>query len=180
MKIVAVLGSPRAESASSKIVKAILKGAETNGHESVIYEASKINLKGCQACGLCKKNEIDCVQNDDLKTYWNELHSADVLIVSSPNYHATICGPMVSFLNRHYCLCKKDRTLRLQGAKKLIGVFSQGNTDIDGYKNAYDWYLSRFTAYGMELQDIIIHTEQIPVTDDSDIIKRAYELGKKL
>jgi hypothetical protein len=32
----------------------------------------------------------------------------------------------------------------------------------------------------MELQDIIIHTEQMSVTDDSDIIKRAYELGKKL
>ena len=78
MKIVAVLGSPRAESASSKIVKAILKGAETNGHESVIYEASKINLKGCQACGLCKKNEIDCVQNDDLKTFVKVLQKSSV------------------------------------------------------------------------------------------------------
>ena len=180
MKIVAVLGSPRKQSASSKIVKAILKGAEENGHESIIYEASKINLKGCQACGVCKKNEIDCIQNDDLKSYWNDLHDADVLIVSSPNYHATVCGPMVSFLNRHCCLRKKDRTLRLESGKRIIGVFSQGNTDVDGYKSAYDWYLSRFNAYGMESADMIIHTEQMSVADDSDIIKRAYELGKKL
>lgn len=180
MKIIAILGSPREQSASSAIVKTILKGAEENGHVCSVYEVNKMNLKGCQACGNCKKNEIDCVLNDDLKMYWNDLHEADVLIVSSPNYHANVCGPMISFLNRHYCLRKKDRTLRLKAGKKLIGVFSQGNSDVNGYESAYKWFLSRFEAYGMELQDIIVHTETMPVTDDAEIIKRAYELGQKL
>ena len=180
MKIVAVLGSPRKQSASSKIVKAILKGAEENGHESIIYEASKININGCQACGVCRNNAVDCIQNDDLKSYWSDLHEADVLIVSSPNYHANVCGPMVSFLNRHYCLRTADKTLRLKPGKRIIGVFSQGNTDVYGYESTYKWFLSRFTAYNMELADMIIHTEEMAVTENSDIMKRAYELGKKL
>ena len=56
----------------------------------------------------------------------------------------------------------------------------KGNSDVNGYESAYKWFLSRFEAYGMELQDIIVHTEAIPVTDDAEIIKRAYELGQKL
>ncbi len=180
MKIVAVLGSPREQSASSAIVNEILNSAAKNGHVFVVYEPSKMNVKGCRACGECKKHGVDCVQNDDLAEYWKNLHEADVLIVSSPNYHANICGPMISFLNRHYCLRTADRTLRLKSGVKLIGVFSQGNTDIHGYDNAYNWFLSRFTAYGMELIDTIVHTENMPVTKDSEIMKRARELGQKL
>lgn len=180
MKIVAVLGSPREQSASSTIVKQILEGAETNGHTYTVYEASKININGCQACGVCRNNAVDCIQNDDLKSYWSDLHEADVLIVSSPNYHANVCGPMVSFLNRHYCLRTADKILRLKPGKRIIGVFSQGNTDVYGYESTYKWFLSRFTAYNMELADMIIHTEEMAVTENSDIMKRAYELGKKL
>lgn len=130
MKIVAVLGSPKKDSVSSAIAKEVLRGAEEAGHDIVIYNINDMNIKGCQACGYCKKHHVDCILEDDLSQYWKDLHECGALILASPNYCAQVSGPMITFMNRHYCLMMSDGP-RIKPGIKLVGVFSQGNRKQD-------------------------------------------------
>ncbi len=132
-KLIAVLGSSRPGSISMKAAEAFIKGAEEAGYSTVVFNVNDMNLKGCTGCKSCRSNGVDCVINDDMRNYLNELHSADALLITSPNYYAQIAGPMITFMNRHYCLSNPDKTSRIK------------NTPV------YDWYTGTFISKGMNL-----------------------------
>ena len=85
-----------------------------------------MRVRGCQGCRACKQKGIDCVVKDDLTPYWEDLHTCDALLVSSPNYASTVTGPMITYMNRHYCLLDENWQPRIKPGIKLIGVFAQG------------------------------------------------------
>jgi multimeric flavodoxin WrbA len=180
MKVVAVLGSPREESFSSTLAREVLRGAVDAGHQVVIYEVNKMNVQGCQACRHCKEHNVDCIVQDDLKPYWKDLHECGALLVSSPNYASQVCGPMITYMNRHYCLLDKDWKVRVHPGIKLIGVFSQGNGDAEAYTAQYNWYLGDFQNRDMVLVDTLIHTGREPLTPDDELMRRAFSVGKNL
>lgn len=179
MKVLAVIGSPHKNGPSSTITNEILNGAKAAGHEIKVYNINEMDIKGCQACGYCKENRDDCRLDDDLKPYWKDLSECDVLILSSPNYCSNVTGPMITFMNRHYCLMMPDGH-RVKKHKKLIGVFSQGWDNQDGYIEKYKNYLHDFEVRNMELTDILIHTKNMPYDKDSEIMKKAYLIGEQL
>lgn len=180
MKVVAVLGSPNERGNSSVIVKEILRGAADAGHQVVTYDINKMNIKGCQGCGYCRKNSADCKIDDDLKAYWKDLHECGALIVSSPNYYSQVVGPMITYMNRHYCLSDKDGNCRLHTGIKLIGVFSQGNSKQDAYKANYDWYLGTFAKRGMVLVDVLTKAGEEKIEPNCVLMRRAYKDGNTL
>lgn len=183
MKVVAVLGSPHKDGPSSTIAKEVLRGAKDAGHEVVIYNINDMNVKGCQGCGYCKKNYADCKLEDDLKLYWKDLHEAGALIVSGSLYCSQINGPMITYMNRHYCLVSSlpDKApVRVHPGIKLVGVFSQGWDKLDAYTDTYKWFLGDFQNRDMVLQDTIVHAGDMPYDEGSEIMKHAYEVGKAL
>ncbi|MDD5949947.1 MAG: flavodoxin family protein [Lachnospiraceae bacterium] len=180
MKVLAMTGSPNQKGSSTTLVNQILAGAKAAGHEVEELDVETLSVNGCKECMYCRTNNADCIQQDDLKDYWDKLRQADVLIVSSPNYYSTVTGPMITFMNRHYCLKDASRNSRIPGGKKLIGVFSQGNPDEQGYVANYDWYLNCFASLGMEVVDKLICTGTTSLEEDSEMMKRAFNLGKNL
>lgn len=180
MKVIAVFGSPHADGPSSTLVKEVIRGAEEAGHEVVSYHIKDMNFKGCQGCGYCKKNGCDCIREDDLKPYWKGLHECGALIVSAPNYAANVSGDMISYMNRHYCLLDSEWKLKIHRGIKLIGIFSQGNSDPEAYKDNYKWFLGDFENRAMVLQDMLIHTGGMSPEQEEEMKARAYELGKTL
>lgn len=113
-----------------------------------------------------------------MQKYYSELRSCSALLVTSPNYYANVTGPMITFMNRHYCMNNPDKTSRLQPGIKLAGIFAQGAPEnYPKYPATYDWYLSTFTGKGMELTDKLI------IGGDSNIdtvLNKAYKMGKNL
>jgi multimeric flavodoxin WrbA len=180
MKIVAVLGSPHEDGFSSTLAREVLRGAADIGHQVVLYEINKMNVRGCQGCRCCKENNTDCIVEDDLRSYWKDLHACGALLVSSPVYASQVCGPMITFMNRHYCLLDSDWNVRIHPGIKLIGVFSQGNGDVDAYKAQLKWYLGDFQNRAMVLVDMLIHAGNHPLTPESDLMRRAYQTGYHL
>jgi len=177
MKVIAVLGSPHRNGPSSAIARSVLQGAKDAGHEVVMYEINEMNMRGCQACYACKQGEgCDCVVNDDLKDYWKDLHECGALIVTSPNYGSRICGPVITYMDRHYCVDG-----RLHKGIKLVTVFSQGAKErYEQAEAAYEWCVNGFRHHGMELVEKIVHTGKDAYDADSEIIRHAYEVGKNL
>lgn len=178
MKITMVLGSPRAESISTKMAMAFAEGVQENGHEVIIYNINEMEVMGCQGCGLCRKYEKDCVIEDDLSDYFNDLWESDVLVITSPNYYAHPAGPMITFMNRHYCLFDKEKHPRFQETKKLYAFFAQGAPEgYEKYMPNYEWYISKFTQNNMDLEKMLICGGN---SDASAFMEEAYQAGKSL
>lgn len=181
MKLVAVIGSNRNESRSLKVANTIINKALAKGCDVKIYDINSINLKGCQGCGTCRKNSIDCILDDGLKDYWQDLHSCDVLLITGANYYSMPCGQMITYMNRHYCLTDNNKTNRLKSGKKLISVFSQGAPQVyPKYDPHYEWYIGTFLSKGMELMSQITIGGDSDLSANSEIMKLAVELGNSM
>lgn len=181
MKVIAVLGSPRKDSASSLLAERIMDGAREAGHEVVVYRINEMNVKGCQACRYCKENGVDCILEDDLKPYWKDLHECGALILAAPNYCGQVCGPMITFMNRHYCVMGLNGPTLEPDKIKLIGVFAQGGPVEGHYADAaYDWYLNDFLARKMVMTEKFIIGRGSDLSEDGELMKSAYALGKSL
>ena len=179
MKIVAVLGSPHKDGPSSVIAREVLRGAKDAGHEVVEYVINDMNVRGCQGCGTCKNQKIDCILQDDLLPYWKDLHECGALVLAAPNYCSQVSGPMITYMNRHYCLITKDG-VRVHPGIKLVGVFSQGADRYQAADDAYDWFLGDFQNRDRVLHAKLVHTRKDDWGPESEIMKQAYEAGKTL
>lgn len=180
MKVVAVMGSPRRDGKTNTLIREFLRGARDAGHETVVYNVNEMNIRGCQSCYTCKNTNCDCIIQDDLKDYWKTLHEADALIVGAPNYASNICGPMVTYMNRHYCLLDKDWNVRIHPGIKLYGVFSQGRENPADYMDVYKWYLADFENRKMQLQDVLVAGGRDGLEPEGELMKRAYRNGRNL
>lgn len=180
MRVIGVLGSPHREGPSSRLAREVLRGAQDVGHQIQVYEINEMNVRGCQGCRYCKDHGVDCIVEDDLLPYWKDLHTVGALVVSAPVYASQVCGPMITYMNRHYCLLDRDWKVRIHPGIKLVGVFSQGNQDAERYLPAYRWFLGDFQHRDMELVDMIVHTRALSYAPGSELMERAYNVGRDL
>lgn len=179
MKVIAVYGSIRENSSSKAVLDEMIRGAEAAGSEVVSLRIPAMRVGGCLACGQCQKNACDCVLSDDLADYWKELHDCGALLLAAPNHMGQVSGPMITFMNRHYCMSCRRKS-RLLNPVKLAGVFSQGAPAAGIYDSAYDWYLSVFTGLGMEPAGKIVVGGGSSLDAESDIMRQAWEIGNRL
>lgn len=177
-KVVSVMGSPRRESRSAQVAEAVITGIQQGSSIVIEYDVNKLDFSGCQACGLCRKEGTDCVIEDDFQDYLEDMKNADILLLAAPNYFSNIAGPMITFMNRHYCLNDKDGNNRLPSGKKVFCIFSQGAPEsYTEYEALYSTYMKTFEKLGFE------NAGHIVVGGDSDIealSAKAEEIGKAL
>lgn len=180
MKVVAVYGSPRKEGNCNTLLKEAVRGARDAGHEVTEYYINDMNVKGCQGCRACRAYDGFCILEDDLKPYWDQVQEAGALMVSAPNYCSLICGPMLTYMNRHYCILTNENKTKWTPGKKIVGIFSQGNGNKEAYLDKYEHFLRDFQYRSMERHALIVHAGQTPAAQSPELMAQAYEAGRTL
>ncbi|MFX0030842.1 MAG: flavodoxin family protein, partial [Candidatus Hermodarchaeota archaeon] len=66
MKIIGIVGSPRVEGNTQKLVEIMLASGADKGAETKIFNLNEMDIKGCQSCYHCKTTDEDCALNDDM------------------------------------------------------------------------------------------------------------------
>ena len=187
MQILAFNGSPRKKGNTSTIIESILKGARSNGAETIEVRLHDINLLGCLGCLSCRKNYGFCKQKDDLSPYLEMIKTCAGVVVGCPIYMYRISGQMKIFVDRNYSLYAGPaggpyQSMVLPG-KPYALVTSQGASDPELYKRSQR-YLAGMTGtgLGMKLVGKIVHTngEKSPANDDKALLERAFEIGRSM
>ncbi len=178
-KIVAFIGSPRKNSISTKLLHRVVEGAVDSGAEVVTYDLNDPQARGCQGCLYCRRNE-GCATKDYLQPMYEDIKSADGIVVSFPIYFGNISGQAKSWLDRMYPMLDGDFSPRYPG-KKAVTVFAQSNPDPDFAKGRIDETNMFFKLFGWETDTFLLHGHDAPgaVITDEDLT-RAYEAGKEL
>ncbi|MBN1594280.1 MAG: flavodoxin family protein [Candidatus Coatesbacteria bacterium] len=138
MKVIAIVGSPRANSNSGILAQEVLKSAEAEGAETKIFYANEMNMVGCQGCSACKYETDHCVQKDDMTHIYDELNTSDAVVFATPVYMFGMTGQLKLVLDRLFSYLTSDFLSRMPKGKKLGLIFTQGMPDAEVYSDYFD------------------------------------------
>lgn len=128
MKIIAISGSPRNKN-TNYMLKTILNSIN-EGCELVLLKNLKI--EPCNACGGCYDSH-ECIINDDMKSIYNKLKKANIIILGSPTYFDNVTGIMKNFIDRCLPLYLSRSLKNKKAALVTVGNYTEGEEKKGSY-----------------------------------------------
>ncbi|MDR0912963.1 MAG: flavodoxin family protein [Methanobrevibacter sp.] len=174
MKITGISGSPRPESSTNALIKAVLDS--TDG-ESQIFNINELDIKPCQSCYYCKENGV-CKYQDDYTDIVKALDESDVFVIGSPIYFSEVTAQLKTFIDRLYSVVNNQGI-----STKLVLIYVQANPDGSLYKPYIEAQSNMLSNIGFELVDTI-NAYGIPeyenLIENKEFLEKAKEIGSKL
>lgn len=100
MEILALAGSPRAESNTKIYIDKCMGFLEQKGHSTETIELRDYHVDSCKGCYGCFQGGGCQVTGDDFHEIFAKMESAKAIIVGSPVYHSSATPELMSLLNR--------------------------------------------------------------------------------
>lgn len=99
MTVLLFNSSPHENGCTYTALREIQKELEANGVDSEILQLGKEAVRGCTACGSCRKTG-QCVFDDAVNRLSARLKEADGFVFGTPVYYAGISGQLKSLMDR--------------------------------------------------------------------------------
>jgi len=97
--ILGVVGSPRVEGNTERVVAEALNAAKEDGAETELLRLADRDVKPCTACLSCRKTG-ECPIPDDFNPIFEKMVEADDIILSSPVYFSSATPQMKALIDR--------------------------------------------------------------------------------
>ena len=140
MKVLLINGSPRANGNTAVALEEMVKVFGEEGIETEIVHVGNQAVRGCIACGSCRKNG-KCVFEDAVNECASKLEECDGLVVGSPVYYASANATLIAFLDRLFYSTGFDKRMKV-GASVVAA--RRG-----GLSSTFDELNKYFTISGM-------------------------------
>ncbi|MCQ2199550.1 MAG: flavodoxin family protein [Paludibacteraceae bacterium] len=177
MNIIILSGSPRNGGNTEQLVDAFVSGA-SNQHSVEVISINDYHINPCIGCNSCfKRDDNSCFQNDNMKTIYSKLKSADMLVIASPVYFYGISAQLKAIIDRCHNPIRntfniKQTALILVGAATLPELF-------DSIITQYELCLKFFN-----LKDsgrvLVSGCRDKKDVEKTDALRQAYELGRSI
>jgi multimeric flavodoxin WrbA len=140
MRIMTILGSPRKQGNTAKVLEWVEEQFQSDGHEVDHVFVEDFSIRGCRACWSCQSGKIElCAVQDDANGIFERMIAADAVILAAPVFCWGFPGPMKCLVDRAMCLAldfvsTPDYSTRIQG--KPLGLVAtcggpeEGNAEI--------------------------------------------------
>ena len=189
MRILGLVGSQRKDGNSYLILKEALEGFEA---EMEIIQLAEVNVKWCDACGLCKST-MRCVIEDDVEFIFNKMKEADAVIISTPRY-LPIPSKLMALIERiaslyHFC-SEIDPHFRFPLEEKPFGLIvvsaGGGRQALEALKELafqviHCWRMKVVTIDSYPYLGVLARGEEVgEVLEDKGAIDQARKLIKEL
>ncbi len=99
MKVLLLNGSPNQNGNTARALQEMATVFETEGVEAEIVNVGHLDVRGCIACGQCRKLG-KCVFDDVVNRLAPKFEEADGLVLASPVYYASANGTLISLADR--------------------------------------------------------------------------------
>jgi multimeric flavodoxin WrbA len=179
LKVVGIIGGPKNDGNTFRLVRAVLDGALDAGHTVVTWK-----LKDVYIGHLGHFAGETLPPNDDFEKMQVDLESMGALVIGSPVWYGHVDTRTFNFINRTYVYNKhySEQKAEKWPKAKAVNVLTYGQKDENAYDNILDWYKMIWDWYGMteSINLVAAGTGKNPVEKRHDLIKRAKEIGRNL
>lgn len=177
MKAVGFVGSPREQGSTQKIVQQILLGAADAGADIKLYNINSLNIRGCQGCMSCRKNNT-CVLQDDMQLIYKEIISADLIVIGSPVYLFGVTSQTKMFIDRLFPFLNYNFSSNLR--KRTVIVYTQGDENKDAFKGSLDLTTSALALLGFRAKKVLIEgnlDDRSDISLNVELMEKAKNIG---
>jgi len=186
MKILSFMGSPRIKGNTDILLDYMLEAAQSEG--AIIKNVKLITLKyrGCIECGDCDSTGI-CSLKDDFTPLYDEIVSADAIVIASPIFFYNITSLTQMAIERAQALWVAKYRLKKQlvTSDNKLGIFvgigaSKGKRLFDGARLVVKYFFDaigvktnvNFLVKGVEKKsEVLLHKH---------LLEEVIDFGKKI
>lgn len=112
MKVLILNGSPRINGNTTIAINEMKNIFEKENIKTDIIQIGTKPIRGCMACGYCKKEE-KCVYNDEINDIAIKFKEADGLVIASPVYYASANATLIACLDRLFYSTNFDKSMKV-------------------------------------------------------------------
>jgi multimeric flavodoxin WrbA len=183
--VVVLLGSPRKKGNSTVLAKKIIEGVESVGAKVETVYLNGLNIKPCQGCYACKKqNSTGCAVDDDMQSLYPKLIESDAWIIASPVYWFNMSAQTKIFMDRCFALWNEDPQINSMYKKRIAIAMSYGDSDPfnSGCVNALRSFQDAYRYAGARIVGMVYGSAEEPgkIALNAELMAQAEEIGKKL
>lgn len=185
-KILAIMGSPRINKNTDRMIEYILSEVDRNRYEVKKIYLAKEDIKYCTGCDYCSR-EKECIIKDSMQDIYKEVDNSDIFIFGSPVYFNSVTGLSKNMIDRcqKYWSLKYSHGGQYKRGKDRKGIFlSSGGAKYSPDQFLYcipvmDYF---FRAINVEYVGnfFISDTDNIQINKRNDIIEELVKIGKNI
>jgi len=182
MKILAILGSPRAGGNTDILAERVLAGARDVGWETESAALRAMKVRGCVACDSCWRDGKPCIIDDDMTSMYDRIADADVLLFATPVYWYAPTAIMKAFIDRLVPFNRPEGRPLIAGKGAIVvsAYEEEGPAAVQPLLTMFDM---SFDYLGVEPIAKVVADGVGPkgaVLEKPEVLARAYEVGKGL
>lgn len=185
-KAVIIFGSPRKNSNTYMLAEQAIQGLQDSGASTEIFYLNEMDIKGCQACYYCKKNNTaECAVKDDMQEIMSSINEADGIIVASPIYFGGVTAQTKMWLDRLFPYINMDVGSLMPNGKKASVIITQNQPDPDLFADYIKSFKFMLQLIGFDLKEDLIASNldkgfKPMVSENESLLKKASTIGSNL
>ena len=158
MRIMTILGSPRRQGNTAKVLGWIEEHFQAEGHEVDSAHILDYRVQGCGECLACKKGTVElCSIDDDANGLYQRMVAADLVLIAAPVFCWGFPAQIKALIDRMFCMmdfaARRPHVPRLHGKRMALlltgGGAETNNADLvlAGFQQLVEWLLGRMAGY---------------------------------
>lgn len=179
LKVVGVIGGPKNDGNTFKLVRAVLDGALEAGHTVVTWKLKDVYLG---QIGYFEEKVL--LPLDDFDKMQPDLESMGALVLGAPIWYGQVDTRTFNLINRTYYYNKyySEENAEKWPNAQPVNVITYGREEPDAYDHVLDWLDGIWNWYGMEKSINLAApgTRENPVEFNKELLKKAKEIGRNL
>jgi len=179
MKVIGVVGSPRSEGNTARLVEEVLAGAREAGNETHIFYLGDMEIKPLEY-----GEDGYIYPEDDFTSLMPHLETMGGIVIGTPIYYDQVSSRTKLFIDRLYYYSMShgaEYRKRFPEGVKCINVITCGWDHPNAYDEVLEWMNGRMKNYWKmkvigDLKGYGSHKR--PIRDNESLLEEARELGK--
>ena len=158
MRAMTILGSPRRQGNTAKVLGWIESQFQGDGHEVDRADILDYRVQGCGECMACKRGTIElCSISDDANELYRRMVAADSVLIAAPIFCWGFPAQLKGLLDRMFCLMDMagEHPSAPWRAGKPMGLLLTGGGDekdnadlvIAGFEQLVHWIRGRMIGH---------------------------------
>jgi multimeric flavodoxin WrbA len=109
MRVMTILGSPRRQGNTAKILGWVEEQIQAAGHQIDAANMLDYSVRGCGECMACKKGTVElCSIDDDANTLFRRMVAADLVLIAAPVFCWGFPAQIKGLIDRMFCMMDFD------------------------------------------------------------------------
>ena len=184
MKVLGIMGSPRIEGNTDRLLDEALRGAQSQQAAVEKIVVDKLKITPCREYYGCLRDG-NCVIRDDMDDIYPKLLNADAIIVASPIFFYSVTAQLKALIDRCQALWARKYVLKNLNVPERKGAFiavgaTKGEKLFEGPILTIRYF---FKAINAEYTDELLIRgvdKKGEIIERPDTLADAFEMGERL